>query len=141
MDMNSWPQRPLVSLLGLACAGGLGGLALLVAGVRGQAEAGALLAHAGAAPADEDHQHEDDERHHARRDHRPDHDHVGVRDVLQDPDALDVDLTGDAQAHAVVHVTVISSEALLIEAQLDRAFKAGIYHFTVKCLVSFLPGK
>ena len=103
---------------------GITGLGIIVGGLRAQVEAGALLLHAGPPPADED-----DERNNASRDHSADHDHradhdaVGVRDVLQHPNALDVDLTGDAQADTIVHVAVISSETFLIEAQFDRTFK------------------
>ena len=142
MDMDPRPQRPLVTrLLRLSPRDGLTDLGLLVGGLGAQSESGTLLSHAGPALADEDHQDQDDEGHHPRRDDGADHDDVGVRDVLQDSDALDVNLTGDAQPDTVVHVTVVSSETFLIEAQFDRTSKTVDGHFTVKSLVSLLPGE
>ena len=67
MDMDPGPQRPLVShglRLAPGPADGLAGLSLLVGGLGAEVEAGALLPHAGPPPAVEDHQDEDDERHH-----------------------------------------------------------------------------
>ena len=67
MDMDPGPQRPLVPRglrLSSVTIDGLTGLGLLVGGLGAEVEAGALLPHAGPPPAVEDHQDEDDERHH-----------------------------------------------------------------------------
>ena len=149
MNMNPGSQWPLVHLLSWSSSGASvavhipATITLLFIGVRTQVtQVGTLLTQRVFSAADCDHEHQHEQRHHNSSDHCSDHNNIGVRDVLENSDTLDINLTGNTQSNTVVDEAVICSEALLLQLQSD-----GAGHLILQsslafiALITFLPSE
>ena len=102
---------------------------------------GALLPQAMTSPTHSNGEDQDEQSHHNGSNDCSDDNDIGVGDVLEHSDALDVNLTRDAHAHRVVDKAVVGAKAVLVESQSDEAGHGLSGHLSIIALIASSPGE